>query len=462
MTSSHFDELNKQISKAETEQYARQLESTVRELEKELAETRRVLADVARTLCPDQVDTLTAKHPGSSATTLPLDVLGKTLRGVAQTYRLIVDGSTKNQNGSEKKLHDRIAELEGLLRAEKKRADLAERSRSLAEQALDAERSRAAKAARGQGGQRGGDRYQERVPASRVIEPSLPSEPPAEEKSSAPVPAPRPAHNDVIAANVLKEWEEWAAGFEADGVAERREQIKSIVMFVGSTGKTTTPEIAAGTGLDYDTAFKKAGYATDACGLFLDEKSLVRKPKGGRPKNSFVLSSKGKWYYKLLTSQPAEESEEAASIRVDKTGKHLGLKTAIADRFEAFSWKVNRKPDRIYIDGGPSYSEPDLIIEKDGRTINIEVETSKHIETESAEDWGEKFTNAHKATNGVLCVVTDKRSRLSTLLGKVNFWLSQTKMYPIFIYATTLEHLEQVGKDESPWIKAEQKTASGQ
>jgi hypothetical protein len=454
--------LNQQISDTQSTMYARQLEETVKALRNELVVSRQGLADVACVLCPDQVDILTRKKPGSSAATLPLDELVRTMKGAAQTFRLIATNSAKSPGSREEKLLARVTELEGLLRAEKRRADLSERSRALAEQALDSERSRAAKAARGQGRQGGGDRYQERVPASRAVEPSSPPELLAEEKSSAPVPASRPAHNDVIAANVLKEWEEWAAGFEADGVAERREQIKSIVLFVGSTGKTTTSEIVAGTGLDDDKVYKKAGYATEPCGLFLDQKSLVRKPKGGRPKNSYVLSPKGEWYYKLLTNQSAKESEEAISIRADKSGKHLGLKTAIADRFDALRWKVNRKPDRIYLDGGPEYSEPDLIIQKSNQTINIEVETAVHIETESAVDWSTKFTNGYKATGGVLCVVTDKRSRLSTLLGKVNFWLSQSKMFPIFIYATTLEHLEQVGPDESPWIKAEQKTASGQ
>lgn len=449
--------LNQQISIAQSTMYARQLEETVKALRNELVVSRQGLADVACVLCPDQVDILTRKKPGSSAATLPLDELVRTMKGAAQTFRLIATNSAKSPGSREEKLLARVTELEGLLRAEKRRADLSERSRSLAEQTLDAERSRAAKAARGRGQPAGGgDRYQERAPALRTVEPSSPPEPPEEK------PAPRPAHVDVQVANVLKEWEEWAAGFEADGVAERREQIKSIVLFVGSTGKTTTSEIVAGTGLDDDLVFKKAGYATKTCGLFLDQKSLVRKPKGGRPKNSYVLSPKGEWYYKLLTDQSAKESEEAVSIRADKTGKHLGLKNAIADRFEALSWDVNRKPDRIYLDGGPSYSEPDLIIEKDGRSINVEVETSEHIGTESSIDWSNKFANAHKATNGVLCVVTDKRSRLSTLLGKVNFWLSQTRMYPVYIYATTLEHLEQVGPDESPWIKAEQKTASGQ
>jgi hypothetical protein len=43
------------------------------------------------------------------------------------------------------------------------------------------------------------------------------------------------------------------------------------------------------------------------------------------------------------------------------------------------------------------------------------------------------------------------------MLGKINFWLAQKKMVPIFVYATTLFRLTEAQPDESPWEKAELK-----
>jgi hypothetical protein len=143
-----FKALNKTISDGQSAMYARQLEETIRVIKRDQTITRQGLADVARVLCPDQVDLLTGKYPGSSAATLPLEELITTMKGVAQTLRLIAANSTKNPASREEKLLARIAELETLLRAEKRRADLFERSRTLLEQALESERSRAAKAAR--------------------------------------------------------------------------------------------------------------------------------------------------------------------------------------------------------------------------------------------------------------------------------------------------------------------------
>ena len=433
--------------------YARQLEETVKALRNELVVSRQGLADVACVLCPDQVDILTRKKPGSSAATLPLDELVRTMKGAAQTFRLIATNSAKSPGSREEKLLARVTELEGLLRAEKRRADLSERSRSLAEQTLDAERSRAAKAARGRGQPAGGgDRYQERVPASRAVESSSPPEPPEEK------PAPRPAHTDIQVANVLKEWEEWATDFDAEEPADAKEVIKRIIGFVGSTGKTIIAEIATGTELELYSARRKAKYAAGVCGLLMPKDTPLRGPGAGRPEKSYPLSPKGEWYYRRLTGQAPAVSMESALMKSAKTGKHSGLIARAGARFEALGWDVDYNPKRIYFDDG-TYSEPDLIIQKADQIINIEVETGEHIQTESADDWDKKFTHAHQASKGVLCFVTESRSQMTTLLGKVNFWLSRRKMYPVYTYATTLEHLNQVQIDESPWLKAEQKTA---
>ena len=139
--------LNQTISEGQSAMYARQLEETIRAVKSELATARQGLADVARVLCPDQVDVLTGKHPGSSAATLPLEELITTMKGVAQTLRLIAANSTKSPGSKEDILLERVTELEGLLRAEKRRADLFERAKANAEQMLETERTRAAKAA---------------------------------------------------------------------------------------------------------------------------------------------------------------------------------------------------------------------------------------------------------------------------------------------------------------------------
>jgi hypothetical protein len=115
--------LNKTISEGQSAMYARQLEGTIKAVKGELVVARQGLADVARVLCPDQVDVLAGKHPGSSAATLPLEELITTMKGVAQTLRLIASNSTKSQGSKEDILLDRVTELEGLLRAEKRQED---------------------------------------------------------------------------------------------------------------------------------------------------------------------------------------------------------------------------------------------------------------------------------------------------------------------------------------------------
>ncbi|MFA5872742.1 MAG: hypothetical protein WC832_02135 [Anaerolineales bacterium] len=439
--------LNQTISEGQSAMYARQLEETIRAVKSELVVARQGLADVARVLCPDQVDVLTGKHPGSSAATLPLEELITTMKGVAQTLRLIAANSTKSPNSKEDKLLARVTELEGLLRAEKRRADLFERSKANAEQTLDAERSRAAKAARGRGQQGGGDRYAETASAPRQK---------TEPKEVSPeTPA---AHADTQTLNGIKDWEAWEADFELEEPAETKVLIKRIVEFVGKIGKTTIAEIAEGTELDPQMARRKAKYAAGMCSLLAEQETPLRSAGGGRPEKIYPLSPKGEWYFKRLTDQTPVTSKEEALIKSAKTGIHGGLISKVGARFKALGWEVDYSPKRIYFDN-KTYSAPDLVIRKDTSTLYVEVETGEHIRTETADNWDTKFTNAYRASKGVLCVVTEARSQMTTMLGKINFWLVQKKMYPIFIYATTLFRLTEAQPDESPWEKAEQKAS---
>lgn len=437
-----FKTLNKAISDGQSAIYARQLEETIQTIKKDQAITRQGLADVARILCPDQVDLLTGKYPGSSAATLPLEELITTMKGVAQTLRLIAVNSTKSPDNREDKLLARVSELEGLLRAEKRRADLFERSKALAEQTLESERSRAAKAVRGRGMQESTDRYAESA---------------LDQKQKEPSPIVPAAHADTLTLNGIKIWEAWESDFEREEPEESKNIIKCLVKYVGETGKTTTAEIAKGTGLNEQDARTKEKSAFKECNLFMEQDSHLRSSGGGRPKKIYPLSPKGEWYFRHLTGQSPVTPKEVSLMKSAKTGKHGGLISKVGERFDALGWKVDYDPKRIYFDD-KTYSAPDLIIKKDTVTLNIEVETGEHIKTESAENWDTKFAYAYRASRGVLCVVTEARSQMTTMLGKINYWLDRNKKYPIFIYATNLRYLEEVQEGASPWEKAEQKT----
>jgi hypothetical protein len=439
--------LNKTLSEGQSAMYARQLEETIKGVKRELIVARQGLADVARVLCPDQVDVLTGKHPGSSAATLPLEELITTMKGVAQTLRLIAANSTKNPSSKEDKLFVRVTELEGLLRAEKRRADLFERSKASAEQTLDAERARAAKVARGRGQPGGGDRYTEKTYAPRQK---------TEPKDNCPKTSIATADTQTL--NGIIEWEAWEAEFEHQEIEETKVPVRCIVEFVGKVGESTIPEIAQGTGLDSQTARRMVKNATGRCSLLADQETQPRSAGSGRSEKTYSLSPKGLWYFKLLTGQTPLKLKEESLIQSAKTGMRGGLKTNVGTRFEALGWEVDYNPSHIDFDD-KNYFAPDLVIKKDTSKLFVEVETGENIKTGTADNWDAKFTNAYRASKGVLCVVAEARGQMTTLLGKINFWLVQKKMYPIYIYATTLSRLTEAQPDESPWEKAEQKAS---
>ncbi len=441
--------LNKTISEGQSAMYARQLEETIKAVKSELVVARQGLADVARVLCPDQVDVLTGKHPGFSASTLPLEELITTMKGVAQTLRLIAANSTKSPGSKEDKLLARVMELEGLLRAEKRRADLFERSKANAEQSLDAERARVAKAARGRGQPGGGNRHQENTSAPRQ------RTEPREDSPKTPV-----AHAESQMLSGMKDWEAWESNFELEEPEETKAQIKRIVEYLGKFGKTITLEIAEGIGLDPLITRELAKYATDRCNLLIEQDAPLSLEEGGQSEKIYTHSPKGLWYFNRGSVQTPETPKEESLIKSAKAGNQGRLKIRVGSRFEALGWEVDYDPECIYFDD-KTYSAPDLIIKKDTSTFFVEVETGEHIRTETADYWDSKFTNAYRASQGVLCIVTEARNQMTTLLGKINFWLVKKKMVPIFIYATTLFHLTEAQPGESPWEKAEQKASQG-
>jgi hypothetical protein len=335
--------------------------------------------------------------------------------------------------------------LESLLRAEKRRADLFERSKASAEQTLDAERARVAKAARLRGQLGGMDNYKENASAPRQITDQK------EDSLDAP-----PAAADTQSLNWKKDWENWGVAFELEEPEDTKAHIKRIAEFVGKIGKSTIGEIAAGTGLDPLIARKIAQYAMDRCSLLAEQEIPLNIKDRGHPEKIYFLSPKGLWYFIRLTGQVPVASKEGLLVKSAKTGNRGGLKTRVGARFEALGWEVDYNPSQIDFNDN-NYFAPDLVIKKDASTLYVEVETGEHIKTETADNWGSKFANASRASQGVLCIVTEVRSQMTTMLGKINFWSVKNKMAPIFIYATTLSRLTEVDPDESPWEKAEQK-----
>ena len=429
--------------------YARQLEETIRMVKSELVVARQGLAEVARVLCPDQVDLLTGKHPGASATTLPLDELITTMKGVAQTLRLIASNSTKSPGSKEDILLARVTELEGLLRSEKRRADLFERSKANAEQTLDAERARAAKAARGRSQPGETERYSEYISAPRR---------PTDRKEG--MPGIPDVHAEPLTLNREKEWEAWEANLNLEETEETKAHLKRIMVFVGNFGKTTIAEIVKGTELDPRKARRMAKLAAGRCGLLVEQEIPAGSSGSAQTGKYYSLSPKGEWYFNNVVGQAPATSKERALVKLAKTGKQGGLKTRIGERFEALGWEVDYTPERVCFDG-EGYSAPDLVVKKDTSKFYIAVESSEGIKTETTDNWDFKFTNAYRVSQGVLCIVTEARSQMTTMLGKINFWLAQKKMYPLSIYASTLIHLSNARSGESPWEKVEQKNSQG-
>ncbi len=285
--------------------YARQLEETIRMVKSELVIARQGLAEVARVLCPDQVDLLTGKHPGASAATLPLNELITTMKGVAQTLRLIASNSTKSPGSKEDILLARVTELEGLLRSEKRRADLFERSKANAEQTLDAERARAAKAARGRSQLGEAERYSEYV--------SAPGRPTDRKEVKPEIPA---DHAEPQTLNGEKEWEAWEANFNLEESEETSAHLKRIMEFVGKSGKTTIAEIVKGTELDPRKARRMAKFAAGRCGLLAEQEIPAGSSGSAQTGKNYSLSPKGEWYFNHLIGQGTGNIERRSPSKV--------------------------------------------------------------------------------------------------------------------------------------------------
>jgi hypothetical protein len=200
------------------------------------------------------------------------------------------------------------------------------------------------------------------------------------------------------------------------------EQNKKIIVFLGATGLSRQAEIKEK--LPKETGMKERtvyGHIEDCVVASLIERRDGTSPLG-RPTDILLLTEKGQWTYTRLTGRTAVPSEYVGLLKAHKSDRQTSLILKVGDHFERLGYAVQREPTTIKVAEGHTF-QPDLIIQKDGETFYLEVETGEQMERASL---AQKWQNAMTVGGGRICVAAPRSSvivlPLSICIERANHW----------------------------------------
>jgi hypothetical protein len=227
------------------------------------------------------------------------------------------------------------------------------------------------------------------------------------------------------------------------------EQNKKIIVFLGATGLSRQVEIKEK--LPKETGMKERtvyGHIEDCVVASLIERRDGTSPLG-RPTDILLLTEKGQWTYTRLTGRTAVPSEYIGLLKAHKSNRQTSLILKVGDHFERLGYAVQREPTTINVAGGNHIFQPDLIVQKDGETFYLEVETGEQLERSSL---AQKWQNAMTVGGGRICVVAPRSSVMTTLQSHILDWGTERGRKPS-LYLTNLEWLRNCMPGDSPWAR---------
>jgi len=223
---------------------------------------------------------------------------------------------------------------------------------------------------------------------------------------------------------------------------------KKVIIFLGETGLSRQVEIKEK--LSKETKMKERTVYDhiEKC----VKAGLVERRDGtsvlGRPTFILLLTERGQWTYTRLTGRTAVPSEYIGLLKAHKSNRQTGLILKVGDHFERLGYTVQREPTTIKVAEGHTF-QPDLIIQKDGETFYLEVETGEQMERASL---AQKWQNAMTVGGGRICVVAPRASVMTTLQSHILDWGTE-RGKKLRLYLTNLEWLRSCKPGDSPWAR---------
>ena len=237
----------------------------------------------------------------------------------------------------------------------------------------------------------------------------------------------------------------WFSAWSQDKHYERD---SAVLLFLGSSGLARKKEIVDRLLRESSLKNRSIYLAIDAC----VEKGLMERtgglPSGGHPTDLIRLTALGEWVFNKLTGNKPMPSEYDGLLKAHKTDKHIGLILQIADQFERLGCNVQREPTTIKLAGNHVF-EPDLIVQNEGETFYLEVETGERMDRPSLE---KKWTNAMIAGGGRICLAAPRVGEMTTLQSNIDYWAMETGKTPR-LYLTNLDALRKRRPGDSPWVR---------
>jgi DNA-binding MarR family transcriptional regulator len=169
---------------------------------------------------------------------------------------------------------------------------------------------------------------------------------------------------------------------------------------------------------------------------------------GGRPTDIILLTAKGQWTYTRLTNRAPVPSEYDGLLKAHKSDRQTSLVLKTADHFQRLGYTVQREPTTIRLTEDHIF-QPDLIAQKDGETLYLEIETGEKLDRPSL---AHKWQNAMIVGGGRICVVAPRPSSMTTLQSHILDWATEMGKKPR-LYLTNLETLCNCKPGDSPWAR---------
>ena len=155
--------------------------------------------------------------------------------------------------------------------------------------------------------------------------------------------------------------------------------------------------------------------------------------KTGRPGSLLALTDDGREVYQLIFGAPPLRAYDQYHDR-HKSDDQVMLVLETIDWLEWAGYTVDRFPVVANLPGGHVF-DPDLVAQKDGREVAVEVETGNFRNQRD-----QKWTNAAEATHGQIYIVTPNREAMEDVSTELMSW--QVGRPTVRVYLTNLSELD--------------------
>ena len=255
--------------------------------------------------------------------------------------------------------------------------------------------------------------------------------------------------NDQAAPPAPNWFQEWT---DSDGF----EKQEFVIRFMGDTGLSLRPEIMRRLTDHYNVARTSGACVRAFTSLVNNSFILTQETDGGlkgRPPHTVRLGNLGESAYILLTGKQAERPEFDEIRSAHGTDAHTLLIIKAAAILEAEGYEMLSKGEMAFKRPNGHTTSPDILVRKNGKDLRVEVERNTAKGDQAARD--RKWQGAFDAGDGCLYVFCETDGIQKKLSQEIKRALaSEGRLERASLYMT---NLEAIGKNErhpdgSIWI----------